>query len=189
MKKFQKSPIAIVCYVIAALLAVYFIAVIVSTMRTISEYYAAYNMSPGFGETVAYIMQNGLSPLVSAITMFMAGFILEEVRKLNPSNWMTDDELADAREAKKMAREAKQIAKGEAAKAKAEAEAEAEAAREAEEAAEPEFAAVVAEDGEEDDTVVFEEDEEGTAAFPAEELQEEETVAFPAEEAEKTEAE
>ena len=57
----------------------------------------------------------------------MAGFILEEVRKLNPSNWRTEDEIAEEKEAKKMAKEAKQIAKGEAAKAKADAKAEAEA--------------------------------------------------------------
>ena len=110
MKKFRRSPIAVICYVMAAITAAYFIAVIFSTMSTIHQYYAQYQMSAGFGETLGYLLQNGLSPLVSAITLFMAGFILEEVRKLNPSNWMTEEEIAEAKEAKKMAREAKKKA-------------------------------------------------------------------------------
>ena len=157
MKQFRKSPIAIACYVISALFAVYFLFICVNTIITINQYYASYDMSAGFGETLGYIVQSGLSPLASTITVFMAGFILEEVRKLNPANWMTEDEIAEEKEAKKMAREAKQIAKGEAAKAKADAKAEAEAEARAEAQAEKlaqetetvEFSAVVAEDTEE----------------------------------------
>ena len=119
MKKFRRSPVAIACYVIAALLAVYFLAVIFSTLSTINEYYAQYDMRAGFGETFGYLMQNGMSIFVNALLVFMAGFILETVRKLNPSNWMTDEEIAEAREAKQLAREEKQAAKGEAAKIKA----------------------------------------------------------------------
>lgn len=119
MKKFRRSPVAIACYVIAALLAVYFLAVIFSTLSTINEYYAQYDMRAGFGETFGYLMQNGMSIFVNALLVFMAGFILETVRKLNPSNWMTDEEIAEAREAKLLAREEKQAAKGEAAKIKA----------------------------------------------------------------------
>ena len=156
MKQFQKSPVAIACYVISVLLAAYFLYVCATTISTINQYYASYDMKAGFGETLGYIVQSGLSPLVSAITVFMAGYILEEVRKLNPANWMTEDEIAEAREAKKMAREAKQIAKGEEAKAKADAKAEAEAEARAEAAAEKleeeteavEFSAEVAEDAE-----------------------------------------
>ena len=130
MKKFRKSPIAIACYVIAALLAGYFITIAISTITTINQYYQAYEMSAGFGETLGYLLQNGLAPLAAAISTFMAGYILEEVRKLNPAkevrklnpaNWKTDDEIAEAKEEKRMAKEAKVIAKGEAAKAKAEA--------------------------------------------------------------------
>ncbi len=119
MKKFRRSPVAIACYVIAALLAVYFLAVIFSTLSTINEYYAQYDMRAGFGETFGYLMQNGMSIFVNALLVFMAGFILETVRKLNPSNWMTDEEIAEAREAKQLARQEKQAAKGEAAKVKA----------------------------------------------------------------------
>lgn len=119
MKKFKKSPIAIVCYVIASIFTVYFIAVIFSTLHSINEYYASYDMQAGFGETLGYLLQNGLGPLTNAILIFMAGFILDEVRKLNPANWMTEEELAEAREARQLAREEKQAAKGEAAKIKA----------------------------------------------------------------------
>ena len=99
MKKFKKSPIAIVCYIIASIFAVYFIAVIFSTLHSINEYYASYDMQAGFGETLGYLLQNGLGPLTNAILIFMAGFILDEVRKLNPANWMTEEEIAEAREA------------------------------------------------------------------------------------------
>ena len=119
MKKFRKSPIAIACYVIAALVAVYFIAIMFSTIHSINEYYATYQMKAGLGETLGYLLQNGLGPLTNAIVIFMAGFILDEVRKLNPANWMTEEEIAEAREARQLAREEKQAAKGEAAKIKA----------------------------------------------------------------------
>lgn len=150
MKKFRKSPIAIACYIISGLVFVYFVAVVASTIVSIYQYYSGYDMAPGFGETLGYVLQNGLSPLVSAITIFMAGFILEEVRKLNPANWMTDEEIADAREARMMEKEAKIIAKGEAAKAKAEEAAEKAEALEDKfdeklESAKAQFSAVVAE--------------------------------------------
>ena len=50
MKKFRRSPIAVICYVMAAITAAYFIAVIFSTMSTIHQYYAQYQMSAGFGD-------------------------------------------------------------------------------------------------------------------------------------------
>ena len=157
MKQFIRSKVAIACYVISVLIAAYCLYVCASAIGYVNQYFASMGMPANFGVTLEYILQSGLSPLVSAITVFMAGFILEEVRKLNPSNWKTEDELAEEKEAKKMAKEAKQIAKGEAAKAKADAKAEAEAEARAEAQAEKlaqetetvEFSAVVAEDTEE----------------------------------------
>ena len=153
MKKFRRSPMAIACYAFAVVFAAYFISVVITTISTINEYYAAYGMSASAGEVITYLFQQGLTPLVAAIITCMAGIILEEVRKLNPKNWATEEELAEAREARKMAREAKAIAKGEAAKAAAEAaaaayddadtEADAESSAESDE---PVFSAVVAED-------------------------------------------
>ncbi|MBE6042027.1 MAG: hypothetical protein E7220_05850 [Clostridiales bacterium] len=88
MKKFRKSPIAIICYVLAALLFVYFCYMAATTVAQIRDYYGSYGMSAGIGEIIAYVLQNGLSMLVSAITVFMAGYILEAVRKLDPANYV-----------------------------------------------------------------------------------------------------
>ena len=150
MKKFRRSPFTIACYVFAALFAAYFIAVLISTVTTITQYYAAYDMSPTFGEVVTYLFQQGLTPLVAAIVTFMSGIILDEVRKGNPANWASDEEISEAKEAKRLAKEAKQIAKGEAAAAAA---AAAETLDTSEEI-KPEFSAVVAEQSE--NTVVAE---------------------------------
>jgi len=177
MKKFRKSPIAIACYVFAAIFAAYFIVTEATTISTIYQYYAPYDMTPTFGEVAGYMIQQGMQPLVAAIVTAMAGIILEAVRKLDPANWATDDEIAEAKEARKMAREAKQIAKGEAAKAAAEAEVTDDG-----EEIKPEFSAVVAEESE--DTIVFEEPEakadedvvefeEETAAEPEQEFSDE----------------
>lgn len=147
MKKFRKSPLAIVCYVFAAIFAAYFVATEVTTITTIFNYYASYGMNPTFGEIASYTLQEGLASLTAAILVCMAGIILEEVRKLNPANWVTDEELAEKKEARVMARDAKKIARGEAAKAKAE------AAADESETIKPEFSAAVA--PEDDGVVVF----------------------------------
>ncbi len=143
MKKFRRSPISIACYVLAAAFAAYFITIVISTIVTINQYYAQYEMSATVSEVVGYLFQNGLAPLTAVITTFMAGLIYDEVRKLNPDNWATEEEIAEAKEAKRIAREAKQIAKGEAAAAAAGAD------KDASETIKPEFAAAVAEEAEE----------------------------------------
>jgi hypothetical protein len=145
MKKFRRSAFSIACYVFAAIFAAYFVAVVISTVSTISQYYAAYQMSPTFGEVVGYLLQNGVTPLVAAILTFMAGLTYDEVRRINPANWASDDEISEAKEAKRLAKEAKQIAKGEAAKAAAEAKAP---AADDDESVKPEFSAVIAEESE-----------------------------------------
>lgn len=185
MKQFRKSPIAIACYVISVLILAYCLYVCANAIGYVNQYFASMGMPAEFGVTLEYIIQSGLSPFVSAVTVFMAGFILEEVRKLNPANWKTEDEIAEEKEAKKMAKEAKQIAKGEAAKAKADAKAEAEAEARAEARAEEmveeaeiaEFSAVVAEDAEDEPEEFSEATEE--VAEGAEDVAEE-TVEEPA---------
>ena len=97
MKKFRKSPIAIACYVFAAIFAAYFIVTEATTISTIYQYYAPYDMTPTFGEVAGYMIQQGMQPLVAAIVTAMAGIILEAVRKLDPANWATDDEIAEAK--------------------------------------------------------------------------------------------
>ena len=81
MKKFRRSPFTIACYVFAAMFAAYFVTVVISTVSTITQYYAAYDMSPTFGEVATYLFQQGTMPLFAAIGTFMAGIILDEVRK------------------------------------------------------------------------------------------------------------
>ena len=173
MKKFRKSPIAIVCYVFAAIFAAYFVATEVNTISTIYEYYAPYGVAPTVGEVVGYMIQQGIQPLAYAILVCMAGIILEAVRKLNPANWATDDEIAEAKEARKAAREAKKIAKGEAAKAAAEASVEfaeePEAEQEHQEELSDEFSAVVIpEEADENPAAEPEEADENPAAEPEE---------------------
>lgn len=156
MKKFRRSPFTIACYVFAAMFAAYFVAVVIGTVSTITQYYAAYDMSPTFGEVANYLFQQGTMPLFAAIGTFMAGVILDEVRKGNPANWASDEEISEAKEAKRLAKEAKQIAKGEAAAAAATAAAGAEKLA-SDDSIKPEFAAVVAEESK--NTVVFDDEE------------------------------
>ena len=170
MKKFRRSPFTIACYVIAAMFAAYFVTIVISTVTTINQYYAAYDMSPTFGEVASYLFQQGTMPLFAAIGTFMAGIILDEVRKGNPANWASDEEISEANEAKRLAKEAKQIAKGEAAAAAATAASAAEKIV-SDESIKPEFAAVVAEESK--NTVVFDDEEDAEAADEAEAVAEE----------------
>ena len=167
MKKFRRSPFTIACYVIAAMFAAYFVTIVISTVTTINQYYAAYDMSPTFGEVASYLFQQGTMPLFAAVGTFMAGIILDEVRKGNPANWASDEEISEAKEAKRLAKEAKQIAKGEAAAAAATAASAAEKIV-SDESIKPEFAAVVAEESK--NTVVFGDEEDAEAV--AEEAEE-----------------
>ena len=167
MKKFRRSPFTLACYVIAAMFAAYFVTIVISTVTTINQYYAAYDMSPTFGEVASYLFQQGTMPLFAAIGTFMAGIILDEVRKGNPANWASDEEISEAKEAKRLAKEAKQIAKGEAAAAAATAASAAEKVV-SDESIKPEFAAVVAEESK--NTVVFDDEEDAEAV--AEEAEE-----------------
>ena len=170
MKKFRRSPFTIACYVIAAMFAAYFVTIVISTVTTINQYYAAYDMSPTFGEVASYLFQQGTMPLFAAIGTFMAGIILDEVRKGNPANWASDEEISEAKEAKRLAKEAKQIAKGEAAAAAATAASAAEKIV-SDESIKPEFAAVVAEESK--NTVVFDDEEDAEAADETEAVAEE----------------
>lgn len=111
MKKFRRSPLVYICYALACLMLVYVIFIIFSTINQINQYYAAYNMSAGFGEVLGYLVQNGMTPLTSAILVCMAGKILDEAMKANPANWMSDEELIEAKEAKQLAKLEKQTAK------------------------------------------------------------------------------
>lgn len=104
-KKLRKSPIEIVLYVLAGLALIYAIYQIGSTVSYVFSYYDQYGMSPEVGETVNYVLQGCFQPFCMAILLFAAGYILSEVRALNPAYYATDEEVAQAKAAKKLARE------------------------------------------------------------------------------------
>lgn len=114
VKKYRRSKVATVCYVLAALMLVYTCYQIGNTIFTIVQYYAQYDMNATPSEYFTYIMQNGLSPLINAVVLFMLGYILDAVRKLDPKNWLSDDEIADKKEEKQASKDAKQFEKKEA---------------------------------------------------------------------------
>lgn len=118
-KKYRRSAVSVACYVIAALMFGYVCFQIGTTVQTINEYYSQYGMSAQPLEYVTYTLQSALQPIVYTIVIFMLGYILDAVRKNNKTYYLTDEEVLEAKEAKKQAREAKKFAKGEAAAAKA----------------------------------------------------------------------
>lgn len=118
-KKYRRSPISIVMYVLAAAMLVYVFYLIGSTVQTINEYYAQYGMTAQPMEYVSYTLQASLQYIVYTIVFFMMGCILDAVRMNNKANYLTDEEVIAAKEAKKQAREAKKLARGEAAAVKA----------------------------------------------------------------------
>ena len=118
-KKYRRSGVSVACYVIAALMFGYVCYQIGTTVNTINEYYSQYGMNAQPIEYVTYTLQSTLQPIVYTIVIFMLGYILDAVRRNNKAYYLTDDEVLEAKEAKKQAKEAKKFAKGEAAAAKA----------------------------------------------------------------------
>lgn len=114
VKKYRRSKVATVCYVLAALMMVYTCYQIGNTIYTINQYYGQYDMKATPNEYFTYIMQNGLEPLIHTVVFFMLGFILDEVRKLNPANWLSDEDIADKKMEKQASKDAKQFEKKEA---------------------------------------------------------------------------
>lgn len=118
-KKYRRSGISVACYVIAILMFGYVCYQIGTTVQTINEYYAQYGMSAQPLEYVTYTLQSALQPIVYTIVIFMLGYILDAVRRNNKAYYLSDEEVLEAKEEKKQAREAKKYAKGEAAALKA----------------------------------------------------------------------
>ena len=86
-KVYKQSPIAIACYVLAALMILYACFTAGNTVKQINEYYSAYGMSASAKEYITYVAQALIEPLIHAFTFFMAGYILTAVRKLDPKNY------------------------------------------------------------------------------------------------------
>lgn len=114
-KKYRRSVISIVCYVLAATMLSYVCYTIGNTVHTINDYYAQYGISAQPMEYITYCLQSALQPMFYTIVLFMLGCILDAVRMNNKDNYKTDEEIREAAEAKQQAKEAKKLAKGEAA--------------------------------------------------------------------------
>ena len=82
-KKFIQSPVAIICYVLAAIMLIYACFQAGSTVQQINEYYSGYGMTAKPSEYIAYVLQAMMQPLLYAVTIFMLGYILNAVRKMN----------------------------------------------------------------------------------------------------------
>lgn len=117
-KKYKGSVWATICYVLAALMLIYTCYQAGNTVKTINDYYAQYQMTAKPMEYVTYILQSTLEPLMHTVVLFMLGYIVNEVRKCNPANYISEAEKADAKDEKRAARDAKQAAKGDAAAAR-----------------------------------------------------------------------
>ena len=87
-KVYKQSWIAIVCYVAAAAMLIFACYTAGATVKQINEYYSSYGMDPTAKEYVTYVLQAMVDPLVRALLIFMAGYILTAVRKLDPKNYV-----------------------------------------------------------------------------------------------------
>ena len=118
-KKYRRSVFSIVCYALAVLMLFYIVYTTGSTIAQINQYYAQYDMQAQPTEYVTYVIQSIIEPLINVVVFFMLGYILDEVRRNNPAYYISDEELEEAKIAKKEAKIAKKAAAGEAAAAKA----------------------------------------------------------------------
>lgn len=138
---------------------VYAVYQVGSTLKYIITYYSQYGVSPEFGESFSYVLSAVYQPFVMAILLGAAGFILNEVRALNPAYYTTKEELEAIKAAKKAAKANNQV--------EVVVETAEEATEEATETEEPKLEVSV-EDAEAEPTVVFE-SVEAVDATPEEE--------------------
>lgn len=129
-KKLKTSKVIIGLYVCTGIVSVYALYAIFNSITYLRNYFKTYGSSIGehFGDALSYILNQSLSYIVFAVLIFAAATVLHEVRKLNPDNYLSQEELqilavkkaekeAKAAEAKAV-KEAKKVAK-ETAKAEA----------------------------------------------------------------------
>ena len=107
-KKYRRSALSIVCYVIALLLLFYIVYLVGNTVAQVNQYYAQYDMKAQPAEYISFIMQTAFEPFINAVIFFMLGMILDEVRKNNPAYYLSDEEIDQAKIAKQEARIARQ---------------------------------------------------------------------------------
>ncbi|MDO4975263.1 MAG: hypothetical protein Q4E61_02965 [Alphaproteobacteria bacterium] len=110
-KKYIKSTLVTVLYVIAIIAAAYAIFMLVSTVVAIVDYGKQAGQAVPFKEIFTALLQAVFQPLVSAVLVFVGAKIYDAVRILNPKNYATDEELLAAKKVKEEAKIAKMQAK------------------------------------------------------------------------------
>ena len=93
-KVLKKSPIVIALYVVAVLLLAYSVYTVIQTLAAIASYADQMEGGLGIGETIGYILQSLVTPLTSMITVAGVAYTLNEVRKLNPANYVLVEKKA-----------------------------------------------------------------------------------------------
>ena len=132
-KKLKTSKVTIGLYVCTGIISVYALYAIFNSITYLRNYFITTGSSIGehFGDAFSYILNQSLSYFVFAVLIFAASVILTEVRKLNPENYVSEDEMQALAAAK-----AEKAAKAAEAKAMKEAEKAAKEAAKAESAVE-----------------------------------------------------
>ena len=110
-KIFQRSPMTIVCYVLAAILLVLAIHQMVDAWTTAADYYNAYDLESSKTEEALYMLQSSMATLTFAFVSFISGFIISEIRKGNPENYKTKAEILASKEERKLAKAEKKAKK------------------------------------------------------------------------------
>ena len=94
-RKYKLSPVAIICYVLAAGVLLYTCYMVGSLCAEIRAYYGQFGLSAPLSIYLTYSLQS-LSPLFYAIVFFMLGYILDTVRKADPANYYVKEDNAFA---------------------------------------------------------------------------------------------
>lgn len=94
-KKLKTSKVTIGLYACTGIVSVYALYAIFNSITYLRNYFKTYGSSIGehFGDALSYILNQSLSYIVFAVLLFVASVILTEVRKLNPENYISDEEM------------------------------------------------------------------------------------------------
>ena len=95
-KKLKRSKVTIGLYVCTGIVSVYALYAIFNSISYLRNYFKTYGSTIGqhFGDALSYILNQSLSYIVFAVLLFTVSVVLTEVRKLNPDNYMSAEELA-----------------------------------------------------------------------------------------------
>ena len=94
-KKLKTSKVTIGLYACTGIVSVYALYAIFNSITYLRNYFKTYVSTIGehFGDALSYILNQSLSYIVFAVLLFVASVILTEVRKLNPENYISDEEM------------------------------------------------------------------------------------------------